>query len=74
MSLNQLEESIEKNNHLPGVPSATEVVENGFSLGEMQKIVLEKVEELTLYTIKQGKQIEELKRENEELRKLIKNK
>ena len=74
MNLQQLEESIEKNNHLPGIPSASEVEENGFSLGEMQKLVLEKVEELTLYTIEQGKQIEELKKENEELRKLIRSK
>lgn len=74
MNLEQLEKSIEKNNHLPGLPTAAEIEENGFSLGEMQKIVLEKVEELTLYTIEQGKQIEELKKENAKLKKLIENK
>lgn len=73
MSLGQLEKSIRENNHLPGIPAAAEVEENGFSLGEMQRIVLEKVEELTLYTIEQGKQIEELKKENNELRKLIRS-
>lgn len=76
MSLEQLEESIETNNHLPGMPSATEVEEKGFSLGEMQKVFLEKLEELTLYTIEQGKQInaqqkkiEALEQENNKLRK-----
>lgn len=75
-SLEQLEESIEENNHLPGLPSAAEVEENGFSLGEMQKIFLEKLEELTLYTIEQGKQIKEqqerieaLEQENKKLKK-----
>lgn len=60
LTLKQLEKSVEQNNHLPGIPSAKEVEENGFTLGEMQRLVLEKVEELTLYTIEQGKQIEEL--------------
>jgi len=66
MSLQQLEKSIKTNNHLPGLPSATEVKENGFELADMQKRVLEKVEELTLYTIEQGKQIEQLNLKNME--------
>ncbi len=57
MSLKELEESIEKNKHLPGLPSAAEIAENGIMLGEMQTKLLEKVEELTLYTIEQGKLI-----------------
>jgi len=69
MNLKQLEESIEKNNHLPGIPSTAEIEEKGFSLGEMQRIFLEKIEELTLYTIEQGKQIEELQRTIEALKK-----
>jgi len=69
MNLNQLEKSINQNKHLPGIPSATEVEENGFSLGEMQRIVLEKVEELTLYTIEQGKQINDLQNRIKELEK-----
>jgi len=59
MSLEELEESIQKNNHLPGLPSAMEIEEDGLELGDMQKRVLEKVEELTLYTIEQGKMISE---------------
>ncbi len=69
MNLNQLEESIHQNKHLPGIPSAAEVEENGFTLGEMQRVVLEKVEELTLYTIEQGKQINELQNRIKELEK-----
>jgi hypothetical protein len=69
MSLEQLEESIEQNNCLPGLPTAVEVEENGFSVGEMQKIFLEKLEELTLYTIEQEKRINALEQENNKLRK-----
>ena len=69
MSLEQLEESIQQNNHLPGMPTAVEVEENGFSVGEMQKILLEKLEELTLYTIEQEKRINALEQENNKLRK-----
>jgi len=52
---------IEAEGHLPGVPSAATVADEGIALGEMQKTLLRKVEELTLYVI-------ELKRENAELR------
>ena len=63
MSLEELEQSINENQHLPGIPSAQEVSENGFDLGEMQRRLLEKVEELTLYTIQQEKMIKELQQE-----------
>jgi len=55
MSLEELEQSIQKNKHLPGIPSAAEIEENGLMLGDMQRKLLEKIEELTLYTIEQGK-------------------
>jgi hypothetical protein len=61
--LPELERSIQLNNHLPGIPSADEVKTNGFQLGDMQKKLLEKVEELTLYMIDQDKQINKLKAE-----------
>jgi hypothetical protein len=51
MSWQDLEKFINENKHLPGVPSASEVVENGVDLAEMNKILLEKVEELTLRVI-----------------------
>jgi hypothetical protein len=50
------------------MPSASEAESNGVLLGEMQKKLLEKVEELTLYTIEQEKQINELKKNYEELK------
>ncbi len=51
-TLGQVERFISKNKHLPGVPSAQEVVEKGVDVGQMQAKLLEKVEELTLYVIK----------------------
>ncbi len=69
MSLEELEKSIQKNKHLPGLPSAAEVEENGLMLGDMQKRIMEKVEELTLYTIEQGKMISELQEQMKKLEK-----
>ena len=63
MSLEELELSINENSHLPGLPPAVEVEANGFNVADMQRRVLEKVEELTLYTIEQGKLIQELQNE-----------
>jgi len=68
MNLDELEQSINENNHLPGLPSAIEVKEDGFELAGMQKLVLQKVEELTLYTIEQGKMINLLKEEIKSLK------
>ena len=68
ISLTELEKSINENNHLPGIPSAAEAEENGVLLGEMQKQLLQKVEELTLYTIELNKQITALKKDYEELK------
>ena len=57
----ELETFIQQHGHLPGVPSAAEVKENGLNLGEMQARLLEKIEELTLIVIEQQKQIDSLK-------------
>jgi hypothetical protein len=51
MSLDNLESYINKNHHLPNVPSANEVEANGANLGELTKIQMEKIEELTLYIL-----------------------
>lgn len=69
MPLKDVEKFIAKNNHLPNVPSATEVVKNGVAMDEMVSKLLEKVEELTLYTIKQQKEIDALKKQVKELKK-----
>ncbi len=46
--------------HLPGVPSEKEVIEQGFNVGEMNKILLEKIEELYLYIEKLEQRVQEL--------------
>ena len=67
MSLSELEAYINANRHLPGVPSAAEVDEQeGVVLEEMNAILLQKVEELTLYVIELQKQVDELKKERSE--------
>ncbi|MFC2138003.1 hypothetical protein ACFLTE_07500 [Bacteroidota bacterium] len=61
--LHEVEKYITDNKHLPNVPSEAEVKEKGLNLGDMDVILLQKIEELTLYTIEQQKVIEELKAE-----------
>ena len=61
MPLKEVETFITKNKHLPGIDSASDLVKNGLDLGEMQAKQMGKIEELTLYVIKQDKEIEELK-------------
>lgn len=63
MSLPELEQYIEKYHHLPGIASAQEMVQEGVALKELALKLLEKIEELSLYTIEQQKQIEQLKEE-----------
>ena len=59
-SLEDLESQIEEKGHLPGIPSAKKVEREGFELGDMQKRMMEKIEELTLYMIEANKQIKSL--------------
>ena len=59
-TLTEVEDYIKENGHLKDMPSAAEVEENGIELGEMNKLLLQKIEELTLYTIQLKKDIEEL--------------
>jgi hypothetical protein len=58
--LSEVEAFINQNKHLPEVPSAVEVETNGVKLGEMDAILLKKVEELTLYVIELEKKIKSL--------------
>lgn len=62
-SLDELKTFIDRYNHLPEVPSAKEMEQNGINLGEMNMILLKKMEEMTLYMIEQKKQLEEQARE-----------
>lgn len=64
-ALSELEQYIKANKHLPEIPSAQQVKANGIELGEMNSLLLRKIEELTLHLIdqqktidKQGRQIE----------------
>jgi len=63
MPLNQVEQYVKTNNHLPEIPSASEVSKNGMNMGEMQNKLLQKVEELTLYVIELNKKNNELEKE-----------
>jgi trimeric autotransporter adhesin len=62
--LEQVEEYINFNKHLPEVPSATEMVATGLDVAQMDALLLKKIEELTLYMI-------ELKKENEKMKQQI---
>ncbi|HWK02992.1 MAG TPA: hypothetical protein VNS58_05150 [Puia sp.] len=83
--LNEIEEYIRRNGHLPGIPSAAEVEKKGVDVGDHQAAVLKKIEELTLYNIAQEKELKDqnkrletqatelsaLKQEIAELKKMI---
>jgi hypothetical protein len=73
-TLSEVEKFIEKNKHLPEIPSANEVSKNGVDMIEMDAKLLQKVEELTLYLIKQEKRLEAQQKEIKELKKTIKQK
>ena len=59
-TLTEVESHIKEKGHLPNIPSAEEVAENGFGVGEMNAKLLQKIEELTLYMIQQEKRIKSL--------------
>lgn len=61
MSLKQIEAFINRHKHLPGIPSEKEVLEKGINVGEMNALLLQKIEELTLYVIELEKKINEIK-------------
>ncbi|SFC65893.1 hypothetical protein SAMN04487891_1184 [Flagellimonas taeanensis] len=60
-SLEEVQNYINEHGHLPNIPSAKEMEEEGIQLGEMNMKLLEKIEELTLYVIKQQGEIDYLK-------------
>jgi hypothetical protein len=77
LTLSEVEKFTEENHHLPNVPSAKEIKEKGLLLGEMSNVLLQKIEELTLYSIDQKKTIEKqaiaiqkLEKENESFKSL----
>jgi len=70
-SLAEVKKYIDQNQHLPDVPSAATVEKDGQDLGEMNKILLKKVEELTLYMIEKDKEVKEIKDQKEDQQKQI---
>lgn len=68
-SLDEVEEYINENGHLPKMPSAEEVEKEGLNLGEMDALLLEKIEELTLYMINLKQENEKMKADLEVLKK-----
>lgn len=65
--LSELKEFIQLNRHLPGVPKAGDVQQNGVELGEMNKILLKKIEELTLHLISKDEELKSLNKKVDEL-------
>jgi hypothetical protein len=55
--LEEVEAHIKERKHLPGIPTAAEISKNGLPIGEMQKRMMEKIEELTLHLIEQNKRM-----------------
>lgn len=76
LTLPALESYIKANKHLPEVPSAKELERDGMAIGEMNKLLLKKIEELTLHLIEKDKQYKGLlgnvKKQDERIRLLEK--
>jgi hypothetical protein len=69
LPLSEVESFINTNKHLPNVPAAKEIVENGMEVGKMQVVQMEKIEELYLHVIQLEKRIKSLEEENAKLKK-----
>jgi hypothetical protein len=69
-TLVEVEKHINEKGHLENIPNVDEVQKNGINLGEMNAKLLQKIEELTLYTIQQSKEIQSLKEENKSFKAL----
>lgn len=70
-TLEEVEKHIADNGHLPNIPSASEVEKDGINLGEMDAKLLEKIEELTLYSIEQNKKLQNQSEKIEKLEKQL---
>ncbi|NER12988.1 hypothetical protein GWK08_06025 [Leptobacterium flavescens] len=72
-TLEELQKYIQQNKHLPNIPSAKEMETNGVELGIMNMKLLEKIEELTLYTLKQQTELNSKNSRVQILEKKLKN-
>jgi hypothetical protein len=71
-SLQEIENFITRHNHLPDMPTAADVADDGLNLGDNQALLLKKIEELTLHLIELNKTVQQLKADNEELKQKVK--
>lgn len=67
-ALNEVKSYIRENKHLPGVPSEAEMIKTGLDVSEANKILLKKMEEMTLYMIEAKEEITILKKEVKQLK------
>ncbi len=74
MPIGELEKFIASEKHLPNVPKTAEIRENGLNHTEFQMKLLEKIEELTLYTVQQAKLIQEAQATNEKHKSALERK
>jgi hypothetical protein len=72
MQLSDVELYIKENGHLPSVPNAEQIKENGVEIGEMNSLLLKKIEELTLYIIDLNKEVSRLKLEIDNVQQQVK--
>ena len=70
-SLGEVEAYVKANQHLPGVPSAEQVVKDGVDVVQMNAKLLEKIEELTLYMIDLKKENQQIKAENRQIKQML---
>ena len=68
MSIDELKTYIDQNAHLPNIPTAGTIESEGLEVGDMQRRMMEKIEELTLYVIDLNSALKQLSSENAELR------
>jgi hypothetical protein len=74
LSLSAVEAYYKANKHLPCIPSESEVVANGIDVTEMNKLLMQKVEELTIYIVEQEKKMNEMENEIGEIKLQLKGK
>lgn len=71
-SLSEVKNYIDQNQHLPEIPSAQEIEKDGLKLGDINKLLTKKVEELTLYLIEKDDQLKkQLNKQQKQINKLI---
>ncbi|RFS18552.1 hypothetical protein [Emticicia sp. C21] len=69
--LHEVENFIQANGHLPNIPKAEEIENKSLAVGNMSKLQMEKIEELTLYLIEINKRLQKVEEENAQLKKAL---